>query len=155
MKCSIEEHEYLDKNSGFPPLRESLFPNVPPSIVFADLDQEIRPRLPKAVRKYNQWTHNRGMGLPGLPNFRAILERSGFKVIPNRNFAIDLLGQPKVTAGRDHCFRICCPSVRRFVRTSTSTLFKSRKTKQKTTFATGVTMGLAEWIIDDTCLVVF
>ena len=36
-----------------------------------------------------------------------------------------------------------------------SPLFKSRKTKQqKTIFATGVTMGLAEWIIDDTCLVV-
>ena len=35
-----------------------------------------------------------------------------------------------------------------------SALFKSRKTKQqKTMFATGVTMGLAEWIIDDTCLV--
>ena len=33
-------------------------------------------------------------------------------------------------------------------------LFKSRKTKQqKTMFATGVTMGLAEWIIDYTCLV--
>ena len=37
-----------------------------------------------------------------------------------------------------------------------SPLFKSRKTKQqKTMFATGVTMGLAEWIIDDTCLVFF
>ena len=35
-----------------------------------------------------------------------------------------------------------------------SPLFKSRKTKQqKTMFATGVTMGLAYWIIDDTCLV--
>ena len=37
-----------------------------------------------------------------------------------------------------------------------SPLFKSRKTKQqKTMFATGVTMGQAEWIIDDTCLVTF
>ena len=61
---------------------------------------------------------------------------------------IDPHGQPKVTAGRDHCFRTCCPSVR------PSPLFKSRKTKQqKTMFATGVTVGLAEWIIDDTCLV--
>ena len=35
-----------------------------------------------------------------------------------------------------------------------SPLFKSRKTKQqKTMFATSVTMGLAEWIIDATCLV--
>ena len=32
-----------------------------------------------------------------------------------------------------------------------STLFKSSKTKN-TMFATGVTVGLAEWIIDDTCL---
>ena len=59
-------------------------------------------------------------------------------------YFIDPLGQPKITAGRDNCFRTCCPSV----------LFKSRKTKQqKTMFATGVTVGLAEWIIDDTCLV--
>ena len=37
-----------------------------------------------------------------------------------------------------------------------SPLFKSRKTKQqKTVFTTVVTMGLAEWIIDDTCLVSF
>ena len=35
-----------------------------------------------------------------------------------------------------------------------SPLFKSRKTKQqKTMLATGVTMGLGEWIIGDTCLV--
>ena len=60
----------------------------------------------------------------------------------------DPLGQPKVTAGRDNCFRTCCPSVRSYI------LFKSRKTKQQNTiFATGVTMGLAEWIIDDTSLV--
>ena len=42
------------------------------------------------------------------------------------------------------------------VRTSVrpSPLFKFRKTKQqKTMFATGVTVGLAEWIVDDTCLV--
>ena len=62
---------------------------------------------------------------------------------------IDPLDQPKVTAGRDHCFRTCCPSVR------PSPLFKSRKTKQqKTMFATGETLGLAEWILDDTCPVV-
>ena len=35
-----------------------------------------------------------------------------------------------------------------------SPLFKCRKTKQqKTMFTTGVTIGVAEWIIDDTCLV--
>ena len=37
----------------------------------------------------------------------------------------------------------------------TSPLFKFSKTKQqKTMFATGETVGLAEWIIDDTCLVI-
>ena len=36
-----------------------------------------------------------------------------------------------------------------------SPLFKARKTKQqKTMVATGETVGLAEWIIDDTCLVI-
>ena len=53
-------------------------------------------------------------------------------------------GQPKVTAGSGHCFRTCC----------ISSLFKSRKSKQQNTmFASGMTMGLAEWIIDDTYLV--
>ena len=48
-----------------------------------------------------------------------------------------------------------CPSVRPSVRPYVRTyVFKSRKTKQqKTLFATCMTMGLAEWIIDDTCLV--
>ena len=59
---------------------------------------------------------------------------------------VDPLGQPTVKAGRDHCFRKCCPSVRQFP------LFKSSKTKQqKTMFATGETVGLAEGIIADTC----
>ena len=61
---------------------------------------------------------------------------------------IDPLGQPEITAGRDHCFRTCCPSIR------PSPLFKSSKSKQKKTMvATGVSVSLAEWIIDDTCLV--
>ena len=60
---------------------------------------------------------------------------------------VDPLGQLKVTAGRDHCFRTCCPYVR------TSPLFKSRKRKQqKAMLASGVTMGLTGWIIDDACL---
>ena len=29
-----------------------------------------------------------------------------------KNQLFDPLGQPKVTAGRDHCFHTCCPSVR-------------------------------------------
>ena len=49
---------------------------------------------------------------------------------------IDPLGQPKVMAGRDHCFRTCCPSV------CSPSVSKQCSLK-----------GLAEWIIDDTCLV--
>ena len=61
---------------------------------------------------------------------------------------IDPLGQPKVMAGRDHCFCTCRPSTRTFQNLA-------KQNKAKTMFATGVTMGLAEWIIDDTCLVNF
>ena len=67
----------------------------------------------------------------------------------------DPLGQPKVTAGRDNCFfRTCCPSVRPSIRPHFSNLEKQLK-PLRTMFATGVTMGLAEWITEDTCLVVF
>ena len=66
------------------------------------------------------------------------------------NCIVDPLGQPTVRAGRDNCFCICCPSVR------PSPLFNSSKTKQqKTMIATGETVDLAEWIIDDTCLVIY
>ena len=41
------------------------------------------------------------------------------------------------------------PSVRTYIRPHFSNLEKQNK--QKTMFATGVTMDLAEWIIDDTC----
>ena len=62
---------------------------------------------------------------------------------------IDPLGQPTVTAGRDHyCFCTCCPSVPTFQNLA-------KQNKAKTLFATGETVGLAEWIIDDTCLVSF
>ena len=67
-------------------------------------------------------------------------------VISNQ-LLFDPRGQPTVTAGSDHCFHTCCPSVRPH-------FSQSSKTKQqKTMFATGVTVGLDEWIIDDTCLV--
>ena len=56
---------------------------------------------------------------------------------------IDPLGQPTITAGRDHC-----PSVPTFQNLP-------KQNKVKTMFAIGETLGLAEWIIDDTCLVVF
>ena len=60
----------------------------------------------------------------------------------------DPLGHPTATAGRDHSFRTYCPSVR------PSPFSKSSKTKQQITmFATGVAVGLAELIIDDTYLV--
>ena len=60
---------------------------------------------------------------------------------------VDPLGQSTVTAGRDRTYR---PSVRASVPTFQ---IKQNRTK-KTMFAIGETVGLAEWIIDDTCLVV-
>ena len=51
---------------------------------------------------------------------------------------IDPLDRPTVTAGSDYCFWTYRPYVR------PSPLFM---------FATGETVGLAEWIIDETCLV--
>ena len=59
---------------------------------------------------------------------------------------------PTVAPGSDHCFRTCYQSVCPYV------LFKisQNKTnfKRKTMFTTGETVGLAEWIIDDTCRVI-
>ena len=57
---------------------------------------------------------------------------------------IDPLGQPKVTVGRVHCFISDLLSIRPH--------FSNLEKKTKM-FATGVTISLAEWIIDDTCLV--
>ena len=57
-----------------------------------------------------------------------------------QNTYIDPRGRPTVTAGSDHCFCTCRP----FVRPHFS---KQSKTQAKTMFAT---VGLAEWIIDDT-----
>ena len=58
----------------------------------------------------------------------------------------DPRGRPTFTAIRDHCFCTCGP----FVRPHYS---KENKFQAKHMFATGETVGLAEWIIDDTCLV--
>ena len=44
----------------------------------------------------------------------------------------------------DHCFCTCRPSVRPH-------FSKQNKFQAKTMFATGETVGLAEWIIDDKC----
>ena len=61
-----------------------------------------------------------------------------------------------VPAGSDHYFHTECPFVRPFVRSSVRPHFlkSSKQNKQKTMFATGETVGLAEWIIDETCLVI-
>ena len=52
-------------------------------------------------------------------------------------------GRPTVKAGCDHCF-CTCPFVR---------LSPQNKFQAKTMFTTGETVGMAEWIIDDTRLV--
>ena len=73
-----------------------------------------------------------------------IREISLFGVV---HHVIDPLGRPTVTAGSDHCFCSCRPSVR------PSPLSKQYIFQTKTMFATGETVSLAEWIIDDTSLV--
>ena len=67
--------------------------------------------------------------------------------LQNVNF-IDPRGRPTVTVGSDHCFCTRRPSVRPH-------FSKQNKFQVKTMFATGETVGLAEWIIDDTFLVYF
>ena len=57
----------------------------------------------------------------------------------------DPLGRLKVMAGRDHCF-FTCPSVPTFQNLT-------KQSKVKAMYATGETVGLAEWIIDDTCAI--
>ena len=65
----------------------------------------------------------------------------------NEDFCILIhSANPQSRAGSDHC----CPSLHPLP------FFKSSKTKQqKTMVATGETVGLAEWIIDDAWLVNF
>ena len=58
----------------------------------------------------------------------------------------DPQGRPTVTDGSDHCVCTCRPSVRLH-------FSKQNKFQAKTMFATGETVGLAEWIIVDTRLV--
>ena len=60
-------------------------------------------------------------------------------------FISDPLGRPTVMAGGDHCFRTCCSFI--------SLGQKQNKFQAKATLTTSETVGLAEWIIDDTCLV--
>ena len=60
----------------------------------------------------------------------------------------DPLGRSTITVGGDHCLHTCYPSVPTF-----QNLAKQNKFQAKTMFTTGEIVGLAEWIIDDTCLV--
>ena len=56
------------------------------------------------------------------------------------NFAVDPLGRPTVFA---HVVRTSVPTFQNL----------GKQNKATTMFDTGETVGLAEWIIDDTCLV--
>ena len=58
-------------------------------------------------------------------------------------YYIDPRGRPTVTAGSDRCFCTCRPYFQTF----------QNKFQEKTIIDTCETVGLAEWIIDDTCLV--
>ena len=59
---------------------------------------------------------------------------------------IDPRGRLTVMASSDNCFCTCRPSVHPH-------FLKQFKFQVKTMFPTGKTVGLAQWIIDDTCLV--
>ena len=57
---------------------------------------------------------------------------------------IDPPGRPTVTAGRDHCFCTCRLSV---------ATFQNLAKQSENNVCYWQDCGLAEWIIDDTCLV--
>ena len=63
---------------------------------------------------------------------------------------IDRRGRPTVTSasGSDHLLRTCCLSVR--PSTFKKNLAKQNNFQVRIVIATGVTMGLPEWIIDGT-----
>ena len=48
------------------------------------------------------------------PLMSLLWKKLSVRVRTNIHIHIDPLGQPKVTAGRDHCFRTCCPYVPTF-----------------------------------------
>ena len=68
------------------------------------------------------------------------------------SFSIDPRGRSAVTAGSDHYFHTCSLFVRQSVPTFQN-LTKQNNMQVKKVIATGRTVGLAEWIIDDICLV--
>ena len=66
---------------------------------------------------------------------------------------IDPRGRPTVTAGSGHYFRTCCLYVRLSTLRTSVSLFKisqKNKVQARKVIATGGTVGLTEWIIDDT-----
>ena len=56
----------------------------------------------------------------------------------------DPLGRPTITAGSDHCFHTCCPSV--FLKSTKTTHISS-----EAMFTTGEIVGMDEWIMGDIC----
>ena len=57
-------------------------------------------------------------------------------------------------AGSDYYFRRCCLYIRPYVRLPFSKSLTTKQIQERIVIATGWTLGLAEWIIDDTCLAI-
>ena len=66
----------------------------------------------------------------------------------------DPRGRPTITADSDQYFRTCCPSVRPSVPTFQN-LTKQNNFQARIVIAAGGTVGLAEWIIDDSIRPIF
>ena len=60
----------------------------------------------------------------------------------------DPRGRPTITAGGDHYFRTCCLYVRPHFSKSRRT--KTCKVQERIGIGSGGTVGLVEWIIDNT-----
>ena len=77
----------------------------------------------------------------------SLSDRAITRIMKRINNLIDPRGRATDTAGRDHCFCTYRPSVR----PSVPTFENKTNLKRKTMFTFDETVGLAEWIIDDTC----
>ena len=71
-----------------------------------------------------------------------------FEPTPFINRLLDPRGRPSVTACSHHYFLTRCPSV---LPSTFQYLAKQNNCQVRIGFTTGGTVGLAEWIIDDTC----
>ena len=67
-----------------------------------------------------------------------------------KNANLDPRGRPTVTAGSDHNFHTFCPAIPTF-----QNLARQNNFHVKILIAIVGTAGLTEWIIDDTCLVIY